>query len=865
MDELKTPTQPDPVFWSRLALAVYWPLLLVATHWPRLQLELAGQPGLKVDKVVHFAAFALLAALIVHARLLGRGLKPMSNLLLACVLAAAYSQIDEWTQFLFARSSAWDDAAVNLLAVATTFVAQWLTDSPWRGPTLRVWACRLILCVLVPYLGVLAFTRGLRLESYPLEIAPALGLRIHADKVAHFATAAVLLWLMYGAAPLGLNRRWANAGLVLGLSILAGPAVEYIQRMVGRDFEYADMGAHELGVLAGIVVFLGARFAFRLTAAAAAGRRPVGTRWDEAAEPVQAEPVDETGAPVAASPGRPTPAASTSAGARGQGFIAAALTVSLLTFISRLTGLARDVYLSSAFGLSAVADAFWFGFQMPNLFRRLFGEGALTAAFIPVYAELVERDRQLSRRFASLCIALTLVVVGGLTVLGELVLLGLLTGKAWSADSSLAIRLTMIMLPYMPLVCAVALFGAVLQVHGRFAPSAGMPILLNVVMVIGTWFATAGISAQGPLRKAVLIVAVFVLIAGGIQFITQLWIMLKHESLTVVFRGAGPWFKVFWNTFIPSFLALSVFQVNTFVDAMIAMGLSPKNSGPAAAGHAAVLADKLHLFGYLVDYPIRQGGLAALNAAQRLYQFPLGVFGVSIATAIFPALSKASGEAGPSGERHFRDILRQGLRLTMFVGLPASIGLILTALPLARTLFERGAFTREDSYRVTWVLAAYAPAIWAYAMTQVLTRAFYAMKDARTPMVLSVLMVGLNLILNLTLVWVLGAAGLACATATCAILQCLLMLVIVRGYLDTPIDRGVWTSWGKTALLSAAMAAVLIPILILHPPGHLAKQAVLLELLVMLTLGAAVFLGGAWLLDCEEMRWLRKKRKALKP
>src|SRR5688572_12285632 len=147
-----------------------------------------------------------------------------------------------------------------------------------------------------------------------------------------------------------------------------------------------------------------------------------------------------------------------------------ARTVTLLTLVSRVTGLARDAALARVFGVSAITDAFWFAFTIPNLFRRLFGEGALSAAFLPVYSRLSQDDPAIARQLARMMIALLIIFLGGLTLLGEAALYALLM-IADASESHLAIRLMMIMLPYMPMVCLVAIAGAMLQVHGRFGPT----------------------------------------------------------------------------------------------------------------------------------------------------------------------------------------------------------------------------------------------------------------------------------------------------------------------------------------------------------------------------------------------------------
>ena len=536
------------------------------------------------------------------------------------------------------------------------------------------------------------------------------------------------------------------------------------------------------------------------------------------------------------------------------GFVGAAVVVSSLTFLSRITGLFRDVYLAGAFGVSGVSDAFWTGFLIPNLFRRLFGEGALTAAFIPAYTTARQQDPELARRFSSLCLAVIAITLGLITILGELVLAGMLGLRNWTPDSSLAIKLTMVMLPYMPLVCIVAIVGSILQVHGRFAPSAGMPIFLNVVMIAGTWLALRGVREhdEAGLMNATFVVGIAVVVAGVIQLATQGGMMLRYERPTLQFAGTRDTFKAMISAFLPMLLALSVLQVNTAMDTFIALGLSPKEGG----------AEKLHLFGRVLDWPVEEGGVTMLNNASRLYQFPLGVFGLSIATAIFPALASASADNSDASRDRFRRILRQGLRLTVFIGLPASVGLVLIRVPICRTLLEHGKFTLEDSRAVGAVLAGYAPAIWAYSMTHVITRAFYAMKDAKTPLRVSVAMVILNFALNLILVWPLGAKGLAWSTAICAMLQNVLLLRVLRRYVEAPVDAYVVRGWMSTALLTAAMTAALWPITWLYPAETLSRTGCAIQLAVMVALGGAIILGGAWAMKSEEMTLVLRRRKA---
>jgi putative peptidoglycan lipid II flippase len=522
-----------------------------------------------------------------------------------------------------------------------------------------------------------------------------------------------------------------------------------------------------------------------------------------------------------------------------------AWTVTLLTLVSRVTGLARDAALARIFGISAVMDAFWFAFAIPNLFRRLFGEGALSAAFLPQYTRLDRDDPTVARQLATLMIAIMIVALGGLTIAGEAVLLVI---SAARDHQNLAVRLTMIMLPYMPMVCLVAVLGAMLQVHGRFGPTASAPIVLNLFIVtaaIGGELALRNGNAGTRGERHVMIVSLSVLAAGLVQ-VTWSLIALRHwkwwaGGLAACRQALDPMKNVLWQA-LPMFIGLGVLQINTFIDDLIAS--YPTTIGPTIFG---------------IDFPLLPGALTAINNAQRLHEFPLGVFGIAVATAIFPTLSRAANDPVM-----FVDILRRGLRLVVFIGLPASVGLILVREPLTAAVFQGGDFTPEDTARVARVLMGFAPAIWAYSMTHTLTRAFYARGDSMTPVKVAVGMVALNFGLNVTLIWTpLKEAGLAWSTSTCAILQVMILLRLTRRHAPRVVDRSVATSWLRTTIVTAAMgAAVWIADALLTAPMPLAGtwRWAMIELLVLVGAGAMVVLIASVAMRMPELRWALGKR-----
>ncbi len=505
------------------------------------------------------------------------------------------------------------------------------------------------------------------------------------------------------------------------------------------------------------------------------------------------------------------------------------LTFTLLTLVSRATGLARDAALARVFGAGALMDAFNFGFIIPNLFRRLFGEGAMSASFLRVYAQIERSDPLAARKLATLNVGFLVAVLGGVTLLGEAVL-WLLSQRA-GEGGLLTLRLTMIMLPFMPLVCLTAFLGAMLQVHGRFGPSASVPIVLNVCVVaaavgLGGFFGEDRASHIAAVAKAVIA-------AGIIQVAWMLWALRgdrwlvrgaseARSHLGEVLRQAGP-----------MILGLGAIQINTFVDGVIAS--YPTTIGPTIFG---------------VAYPLKEGALASLGYAQRLYEFPLGVFGIAVATAIFPALARQAADA-----EAFAVILRRGLRLVVFIGLPASAGLMLVGPALVDVIYKGGEFGATSADRVWRCLMGYAPAVWAYSMTHVVTRAFYARNDAFTPLRLAVAMVGLNFLLNVTLIWTpLRESGLAWSTSACAIIQAAVLLRLMRKQAGAILDREVRAGWARSAAVTAVMVVTVLLVIRVLPAASTWRES-LLNLLAPVAAGGAVFAAAARALRMPELRW----------
>jgi len=527
------------------------------------------------------------------------------------------------------------------------------------------------------------------------------------------------------------------------------------------------------------------------------------------------------------------------AGARSQ-VVGAARVVAALTLLSRVFGLLRDAVCARVFGAGPVWSAFAFAFLLPNLARRLFGEGALTGAFIPDYAELLETDPPEAHRYASAMLALVAALVTAAAVVGELVLLALYLFSPLRDSGALALQLSMLLLPFAPMICVTALLGGMLQSHGRFAPTAAAPVILNLCIILAV--AGAAWLASATLEAAAFAAAAAVLIAGLLQIIWSLFAAAPYVNWTPRFAAARLAVRRTLVRTAPVVLGLGALQLNTLLDGLIAS--YPILVGPTIAG---------------LEYPLDQSSNAALFFAHRLYQFPLGVFGIALATAVFPMLARQSRDPDA-----FASTLRDGLRLTLFIGLPASVGLILVRVDLVAVILAGGLFDASDVARVATILTGYAPAVWAYAMNHTLTRAYYARGDTTTPMRVTLAFVAINVTLNLILIWPLAEAGLAWSTAICAILQFVTLAIIWRRRHAAPgaiVHRDLARSAAWTLLLTLAMAAAVALTLELLPAPGQTRGFDALRLAAGVGVGAGVFLALSIMVGRPEPRWMLRRSR----
>ena len=517
-----------------------------------------------------------------------------------------------------------------------------------------------------------------------------------------------------------------------------------------------------------------------------------------------------------------------------------AFVISCCTLLSRILGLARDMLCASFFGDKWVFDAFSVAFRVPNLFRRLFGEGATSAAFIPVFTEYLEtRERDDVWRLISVSGTFLATVLAVIVVLGELLFAALHRWGHFGPRGLLTLELLGIMFPYVLFICLVALCMAVLNSLQHFFSPAFAPVVLNVCWIAGVlWLGPALGEAS---HEQVFGVAIAVLAAGMLQLATQLpALRARGVRFRLCFAFGHPGLKRVLALMGPVILGLAVMQINVLLDSLIAMGFSrpPDHHGP------------MQLLWWTVDYPLESGANSVLYYAERLVQFPLGVFGIAMAAAALPTFCRLATRDDREG---LVDALNHTLRIILFIGIPTSVGLVVLRRPIIELLYERNAFTPHTTTRAAKVVLCYGFGVWAYCGLHMLVRAFHALQDTKTPVKVGASMVALNLCLNLTLIWPLQEAGLAMATALCSTLQLAILYAILTRRIGRGNLREVGLCLGRTVVASALMALACMACLrVLELPGRTTLDECL-RVFVPMAVGGAVFAAVGRMLRSPEL------------
>lgn len=478
----------------------------------------------------------------------------------------------------------------------------------------------------------------------------------------------------------------------------------------------------------------------------------------------------------------PTPPSTprSSAAGTGRNLTRQGSVVAGLTGVSRITGFARDVILSYLFGASALADAFFVAFKIPNFFRRLFGEGAFSQAFIPILARYRDRPKAelrgfLSRIFGNLALVLVLVTAVGWLAAEALVTL-FAPGFLVEPDRfALTVDLVRITLPYLTFISLVALASSVLNSHDQYAVPAFTPVLLNLSMITAALF---GIQiANGDLRVGVMAVAWGVLAAGVIQLILQLP-SLGRLGLLVAPRLSltDPGVRDVGRLLPPAMFAASVAQINTLVDTVLASTL-------------------------------QAGSISWLYYADRMLELPVGLVAVTLGTILLPNLSRL---AAANDDLRFQQTLDWGMTIALLLALPAAVALYVLAVPVISTVFRHGAMTATDALMAALALRAMAVGLVGWVLIKVLAPAYFACRDTATPFRFGVAAVALNIVGNLALYRSFGHVGLALATAASGWLNAgLLLRGLLRSGRYRPAPAVPAAAW-RALVAALAMALTLL-------------------------------------------------------
>jgi putative peptidoglycan lipid II flippase len=487
-------------------------------------------------------------------------------------------------------------------------------------------------------------------------------------------------------------------------------------------------------------------------------------------------------------------------------------TVGGLTLASRALGFLREVLLARLLGTGPVAEAFFVAMRLPNLFRQLFAEGAFNSAFVPMFSRhLEEEGAKGAQRFAEHVLAVLTVVLLAVTLVAELTMPWLIHlfapgFHAYPEKFTLAVLFTQITFPYLVFMSLGALQGGILNALGKFADAAAAPILLNVVMIAALYAVVPYTGDPGR------IMSIAVVVAGVLQF---LWLAVSCQRAGMHLRLPWPHLtrevKRMLVLMVPGLIGGGVNQINLTVATILA------TLQPAAVGY--------------------------LYYSDRLYQLPLALIGSAIGVVLLPSLTRALRNKGDGAGAEAMRIHNRAIEMGFFLSLAATVALAVAAKPLITVLYQRGAFTPEDSVMVSRALAAIALGLPAYVLNKALSPGFLAREDTMTPFRYAMIAVGADIAISLTLFHFIGYVGIALGTAGAAWVNCIMLYVTLRrrGYLvlDARLKRSLPRLLLAAAGLGLALWLAIPPLLPYFAAGELVRAA---ALAVLVGGGMAVYL-----------------------
>ncbi len=519
-------------------------------------------------------------------------------------------------------------------------------------------------------------------------------------------------------------------------------------------------------------------------------------------------------------------------------------TISSLTLVSRIAGLAREMIFARVMGANETTDAFLQAFILPNVFRRLFAEGAFSAAFVPMFSKRVKRGEdeggdghEAAAQFSNDVLSVFLPALIILCAIIELSMPGIiyLWSPEWRGDEdqlAFATDLARITFPYIALISLVTLFTGMLNSVSRFAPGASFPIILNLVLIAALLGGDYWMAEGGSLRDAAYLLAFAVAFAGLMQLgWLYMWVRVAGFSPRLQLPKVTPEVKRLCWIALPAAFGAGAYQINTLVQVYFLNQLEGSN----------------------VTY---------MNYADRLNQLPLGIIGIALATAILPSLSKhIAGDEHDGASR----VQSDAIELAMLLTLPATVALALCGLPFVTIFFEGGRMTAADSAITGKVLTALVMGLPAYVLVKVLVPGFYARSDTRTPVYAALLSLAIFIAFNIAFLHRFGVVGVAAASAIGAWLNAAMLYAILqsRGHYRAPL--GLVGKLALQGVAALAMGAALYFLRDLLAPYYSAGVIARIAALAALTCaGAAIYFLVAFLVGAIDRTSIRKlvSRKA---
>lgn len=509
---------------------------------------------------------------------------------------------------------------------------------------------------------------------------------------------------------------------------------------------------------------------------------------------------------------------------RERGITRSASVVSAATVLSRVLGFVRDAAVAYVFGAGMHSDAFFVAFRISNLLRRLVGEGAMTSSFIPIFTEeMTLKGKESAKALSSSVFTLFFFILAALTVLGVLFsgeLVRLMT-PGFTADAekfSLTVSLTRLMFPYMVFIGLMAIAMGVLNSFKHFALPALAPVALNIAMIFSIFALTP------VLKTPVHALAYGVLFGGFLQFAMQLPVLKSHGMLPLPsFSFNNPAIKKIFLLMGPAAFGVGVYQLNILVTTWFASRLP-------------------------------EGAVSYLYYSGRVMELPIGVFSVSVATAVLPSLSlHAVREEWPE----FRDSLSFAVRIVNFVTIPATMGLLVMSYPITDILFRRGEFGDAAAAGTSVALIYYAVGLVPVSASRLLSSVFYSLKDTVTPVWSGAIAFVFNIIFCLALVGPLSHGGLALATSLSAVVNTAVLFLMLRMRHGRFGGRKILSSALKTTLSSAITGAIIYSIVLYSGYSGLSFPMRAAFVVVTIFLAIAIFLALASLFKVSELSFLK--------